>query len=269
MRKIHRYGWKRSLPDYRDQLYRFQSDPALLSSLPPAEDLRSTVYEPPIVDQLALGSCVGNGTSRQLRFLRRRQGAADDYTPSRLAIYYGARKLEGSAGSDVGCEPRDAFKVLASIGAGPEDRPDHPGNWPYDISRFAEEPSSAYYQEARQDTALIYSAVDQTEYQIKGALASGLPVGVGFSVFSSFESSEVAATGIVPMPKRGESNIGGHYTVIEAYDDARTFPDGLKRAAVANSWSDGWGDRGYFWLPWEYILNPGLVSDLWVLNVAS
>jgi len=35
---------------------------------------------------------------------------------------------------------------------------------------------------------------------------------------------------------------------------------------IRNSWGTGWGDSGYGWLPYEYILK-GLAEDFWsILN---
>ena len=33
---------------------------------------------------------------------------------------------------------------------------------------------------------------------------------------------------------------------------------------IRNSWGTGWGDSGYAWLPYDYVLK-GLAVDWWVL----
>jgi len=47
---------------------------------------------------------------------------------------------------------------------------------------------------------------DDCVNHLKRALMSGFPFVFGFTVYESFESEEVAKTGMVPMPKEGEKN---------------------------------------------------------------
>jgi len=76
----------------------------------------------------------------------------------------------------------------------------------------------------------------------------------------SFESQEVAKTGIVQMPKRGEQALGGHAVLAVGYNDAKhTFP-------VRNSWGEDWGMKGYFTLPYKYLSNRNLSDDFWTIR---
>jgi C1A family cysteine protease len=34
---------------------------------------------------------------------------------------------------------------------------------------------------------------------------------------------------------------------------------------MQNSWGDGWGQRGYFWMPFEVISAPN--TDLWMVHI--
>lgn len=70
---------------------------------------------------------------------------------------------------------------------------------------------------------------------MQGCIAGGYPFVFGFTVYESFESEQVAQTGIVPMPAPGETVVGGHCVVAVGYDDSkRTF-------IIRNSWGTGWG----------------------------
>jgi len=107
---------------------------------------------------------------------------------------------------------------------------------------------------------LVYSAVQQSLCQMQGVLASGFPFIYGFTVYDSFEW--VGADGLVPMPGQDENVLGGHAVVAVGYDNA------TRRFIVRNSWGD-WGDKGYCYFPYEYMLNTDLVSDLWVLQTVE
>ena len=64
----------------------------------------------------------------------------------------------------------------------------------------------------------------------------------------------------VQMPAKDEKVKGGHAVLIVGYDDT------IKRFLCMNSWGILWGMRGYFTIPYEYVLNPSLAGDFWVLT---
>jgi C1A family cysteine protease len=80
-------------------------------------------------------------------------------------------------------------------------------------------------------------------------------------VYDSFESQDVAKTGVVPMPTPDESVLGGHAVVAVGYDDS------TQRFLVRNSWGSGWGQEGYFTIPYAYLTDAGLSADFWTLRM--
>ena len=65
----------------------------------------------------------------------------------------------------------------------------------------------------------------------------------------------------MPMPDFGrECVLGGHAVLIVGYDDTK------KWWIVRNSWGVGWGDHGYFYMPYKYALDPNLASDFWIVR---
>ena len=93
------------------------------------------------------------------------------------------------------------------------------------------------------------------------ALASGYPVVVGFTVYSSFESNSVAKTGVMPYPNIStERVLGGHAVLIVGYNKNRNV------FIVRNSWGTGWGDGGYFYMPFQVIQNTSMSSDFWIIK---
>jgi C1A family cysteine protease len=103
----------------------------------------------------------------------------------------------------------------------------------------------------------------QTLAQMKGCLAAGYPFVFGFSVYESFESPAVARTGKVPIPDPSEHSLGGHAVLAVGYDDAK------QAMIVMNSWSDRWGDKGCFTLPYAYIADRNLADDFWTVRVVE
>ena len=61
------------------------------------------------------------------------------------------------------------------------------------------------------------------------------------------------------MPGRGSKNYGGHAVLCCGYDLPK------RRFLVRNSWGKDWGLAGYFWMPFDYLLDPKLSDDFWVL----
>jgi C1A family cysteine protease len=246
-RQTKRYGWIPDLPDARDLL--FAPPPEHAQGLPPSIDLRPKM--PPVYDQGQLGSCTANAIAAAVEFTEMQEGAGEA-TPSRLFIYYGERQIEGTIAQDSGAQIRDGIKVVATTGVPPET------DWPYEITKFAEQPPQQAYDDAAKSKAIQYLSVASN--YVKGALAVNFPVVIGFTVYSGFESPEVASTGVLNLPQRGEQVMGGHAVLVVGYDDSS------QRYMVRNSWGGGWGQAGYFTMPYAYLLNPSLSSDFWTIR---
>ena len=88
---------------------------------------------------------------------------------------------------------------------------------------------------------------------------------LGFLVYDSFESDAVAKTGKVPMPAPGEKVLGGHAVFCVGYQTDSAVAGG-GALIVKNSWGTGWGDGGYFYLPYAFV-TPKNVSDAWTAVV--
>jgi len=250
---IKRYGWTPDLPDARDHMY--AAPVAMMAALPTKVDLRPNC--PPPYDQGQLGSCTGNAIAGAVQFEREKQHLTPDFVPSRLFIYYGERVIEGTVGTDSGAQIRDGIKVVANQGVPPE------MDWPYDIAKFAQKPPPKAFADALHDRAVSYSRLSQSLSQMKGCLASGYPFVFGFTVYDSFESQQVAQTGVVPMPAAGESVLGGHAVMAVGYDD------GQQRFIVRNSWGVNWGMKGYFTMPYAYLTERNLSSDFWTIRLVQ
>lgn len=255
-----RYGWVPDRPDFRDRVA--APHPAHLT-LPAKVDMRALC--PPVYDQGQLGSCTANAIAAAMQFERHRQGIPDDFPPSRLFIYYNERAMEGSVASDSGAAIRDGIKSVAKLGDCPEYQ------WPYDTAKFADKPADICYANALKFRALDYWRVPRNLTQMRGCLAAGFPFVIGFSVYESFETDAVAKDGMVPMPKEGDSLMGGHAVLVVGYDDNMPVDHSghVGRFIVRNSWGPDWADGGYFYLPYAFLTDPNLSDDFWTIKVEA
>ena len=209
---------------------------------------------PTVYDQGNLGSCTANAIGFAYHFDELKQNSQSPFIPSRLFIYYNERNMEGHTSEDSGAEIHDGVQTINTIGVCQEEM------WPYDINKFTEKPSDNCYEIAKNHQSVSYNALDQNIDQFKAAIISGFPVVFGFSVYESFESADVTKTGKMPMPKEGEKILGGHAVALVGFDDINNV------FIVRNSWGENWGDKGYFYMPYEFIKNSDYASDFWVIT---
>jgi hypothetical protein len=242
MRKL---GWIRDKKDKNDYKAIFPGVKVQRKS-----DL-SYIFKGTHFDQDGLGLCYSFGTIALVyaELVIKKQPL---FTGSPLMLGYLVAVMENSVGQDIGGMPRDAVKALIKQGVCSEKR------WPYDPSKFGQKPPKVCYAEAQAHQLLQYSRVN-TLTGIRRCLSSGLPCGLGFSVYTNFPME--SRTGIVPMPSGVEE--GGHYTVAVGHDDA------TRQIKFLNWWflEDGtpWGDNGYGYMPYEYF-DPALTGDHWIVK---
>lgn len=215
--------------------------------LPNAVDLRPKF--PAVYDQGQLGSCTANALCGAFQYY-----IGSIFNPSRLFLYYCERALQGTTDIDAGAYLYDGVKCLQTTGVC------HESDWPYFINNFKKKPIAKCYTNALKHKVLAAFSITNNLNSIQQALSSGYPLVVGILVYASFESLQVANTGIVPMPKPREQILGGHAVMIVGYDNKK------QQFIMRNSWGSRWGVKGYFYLPYSYILNPSLSSDIWAIS---
>ena len=235
------------------------------ASIPKSADLRK--WCSPIENQGALGSCTANAGVGLVEYYERR-AFAKHIDASRLFLYKATRNLLHWTG-DRGAFLRTTMAAMVLFGVPPEEY------WPYLIEDFDKEPSSFCYAFAQDYQAIQYFRLDSLSTpkdlllkRIKSFLAAGLPSMFGFSVFSSIEQTN--GDGKIPYPCRGEKILGGHAVVAVGFNDdikIKNTTCGVETTGallIRNSWGREWGDKGYGWLPYEYVLG-GLAIDWWSL----
>jgi len=239
------------------------------ATLPVTVDLRSSCS--PIENQQGLGSCTAHAAVGIVEYFERR--AFGRYIEgSRLFVYKATRNLMQVTG-DTGAWLRNTMGALVLCGIADE------RYWPYTDADpdFDKEPPSFVYAVANNYEALRYFCHDPLGANIpantvlesvKNYLAAGVPSMFGFYGFPSFESSDVP--GGIPYPCPGEQAEWGHAIAAVGYDDRKKITNTQCGKAttgallIRNSWGTAWGDQGYGWLSYEYVLN-NLASDFWSL----
>lgn len=241
-------NWKPSPPDLRD----IKSLRAVKASPLPDEfelPLKTTLY-----DQLNIGSCVMNSGCTCFNYEVLENFKDVKFEPSRLFGYYNARKLQGWENEDSGSYIRDGFKAMNKWGLCKESL------WPYIESKVTTEPTKLAYDDGPNQITIKYATVPQTETAIKQVLVSGAAVSFGFWVYDSFMDNWDSTTGVMPIPKPGESFLGGHAVTIIGWSNAK------KCFLIQNSWGTSWGQEGLFWMPYSFLLNPKYASDFWCIE---
>ncbi len=274
-------GWLAPQPDLRDytpsskQVTSFNKKlklPTLnLKTFRPSDlrllDLRE--WCSPVENQLELGACTAHAAAGIVEYFEKR-AFGKHIDASRLFLYKTTRNLMQVTG-DTGAWLRETMAALVLCGV-PDEK-----YWPYKVKSFDDEPSGFVYALAENYSTIKYfchdpqgSDIPGTEVlaSVKGYLAAGVPSMFGFWGFGSFEDSD--KPGDIPYPCKGENAQWGHAVMSVGYDDDRVIPNLTCRKEtkgallIRNSWGKGWGDEGYGWLPYDYVLN-GLALDFWSL----
>lgn len=107
----------------------------------------------------------------------------------------------------------------------------------------------------------IQNSILNTNNKVSGNI-SGMTLGI--RVYSSFMNSQVATTGIVPMPNvNTEKLLGGHCLAIVGYTTINT----INYVIFQNSWGTGWGNKGCGYIPIDYLRNPSLSEKPLLINI--
>jgi C1A family cysteine protease len=278
-------GWLPDLPDYRDYSPEHEKIKPMLEeirlaepekvSLPASVDLRS--WYSSIEDQGPLGSCTAQAGVGLIEYYERKAfGIHID--ASRLFLYKATRNLLGWTG-DTGAFIRSTMGAMVLFGVPPEKYCPYTTEKPTPVApptiHFDMEPLAFCYAFAQNYQTINYYRLDPPVtpvatllQRIKAYLAAKLPSMFGFTVFSSI--GQAGTTGKIPFPCPGERILGGHAVVAVGYDDAVAVNNPIcgKETAgallIRNSWGADWGDGGYGWLPYEYVLQ-GMAKDWWTL----
>ncbi len=266
-------GWIPDYPDFRDYTEETEAIKGLVGvkggpkakSLPASVDLRK--WCSPVEDQGRIGSCTAHAGVGIIEYYERK-AFGRHLDGSRLFLYKVTRDLMKMKG-DTGAYLRTTMGAMVLFGVPPEDY------WPYSDQgdKFDLEPSSFCYAFAQNYQTIKYFRHDppganaaEVLKKVKTNLVAGCPAMFGFTVYNSIE--QAGGDGKIPFPSSKENIEGGHAIAAVGYDDRMKIKNQYGNIEttgallIRNSWGKGWGEGGYGWLPYEYVLK-GLAQDFW------
>ncbi|MGI0495474.1 C1 family peptidase [Alkalinema pantanalense CENA528] len=224
------------------------------------------------------------------RYSQGQGNGPDDTRFSSRFLYRITRLIDGTQEQDSGASLRSTLKAMMIFGLPPEKywkwHPPSPENRDLDQTLNPDnlliDPPAFCYAYAQSYQTLRYFRLDRPDMtqtallaQIKAALLGGFPAIFGFRVLSDTLYADSRATGDIALPDtipdcNTDHPIKGHAALAIGYDDNHTVPNHSPGAIYfKNSWGSDWGEQGFGWLPYDYILKADkqnqLCSDWWTL----
>ena len=204
----------------------------------------------PIIDQGALGSCAVNAQAFCISTMTKNK-----LNLSRLTLYALSRIVTGIQLNEQGTAINMNCESIRIYGVCDE--------FIFPYINIAENSIVVPPINALKNSFFLnnyqYFAVDQSLDSLRQCLfEKQVPIIFGFAIWENFFSAD--NDGIVPMPTKNEKWIGGHAVVMVGYDDSK------KWFKCANSWGPDWGDNGFFYMPYDLIINPQYCFSFYYLS---
>jgi hypothetical protein len=220
--------------------------------LPGFVDLRGHLT--PIEDQGDVGSCTANALAGALEYLEKRTNGHEGRV-SRLFIYWNERDFEGQTNEDHGAALSDGVKALKEDGACTE------ATWRYDKHLVFKKPHDEAYEEGADHTIDEAHRVKIDLHDMRHCLAEGYPFVFGLQIYDAFQDDGLHGRIRTPDPA-AHGHCGGHAMLCVGYsDEDQVF-------LVRNSWGPRWGERGYCYIPYDYMTDPDYCHDAWTIRRA-
>lgn len=221
--------------------------------LPQKIDLRKFLTS---VEEQIGNSCVANAMAGAYEYLAKRElGEAADV--SRLYIYFNARYMDDMHDDDAGAYMQSAINGLIEYGACSEEL------WPNNEDSINDEPPAEAYEHGAYFKVVDKEYIETDLDLWRETLAEGYPIAFALNTFDSFDDA-CKNKGRVPMPRKTDNTRdthGWHAMLCVGYSDID------KVFIVRNSWGKQWGDKGYCYIPYDYMMHDDYNShDSWIIK---
>lgn len=242
--------------------------PVMLLSSPTEKDLYEGIPLSiiPVDDQGQWGSCTAHALRYAWSLMKyyNTVGYSLAQAPSRAFWYATSRQYLGlPVARDTGSSNYASVWALANKGSIRESL------YPYTTQNILRAPPQGTLSTAASSRFILRPPRGPFQFSLTpsatrdamiAALNANLSLVVGFVVYSSFVTNSVLKSGIVPMPNtRTERVQGGHAICITGFNMT------TRRFSFRNSWGPRYGKNGVFTIPFDYITNPRLTFDAFVI----
>ena len=241
------FGLKRSKSEPQDKLVCFFTQCKQVD-FPSKFSLKDRVKE--VYDQLSLNACSANAAASLLSLSDK--GNILKSSISRLYLYFTTRWLDKKnmlPVEDQGATLKSVFTALSTYHYIDEIK------YPYLIEKVDSIPPSKIFEEAitiNKCPFVSYRQITQTKCSLKYSLyMCQLPILCGIMVYSNFMRL-TKEDDILTLPAPDDELLGGHAICIVGFDDDNDIFD------ILNSHGESFGNRGFFRIKSEYLLNPEL-----------
>jgi len=240
-------------------------------------DLRE--WAGPIHFQGGFNTCAAHAGACLVAYFEKR-ARGTELSASRLFLYKVAKSFLQVDSPGSGVYVRQVMGVIKLVGTPPEHYwpypdPGTPAKPRFDDPLLDAEPPAECYAAAADYRTVNYRLedVDQEPDELlrlaKAHLAAHVAFAFDFPVYRSIAHAQMS--GRIPFPATPQPVLTNHAVVAMGYDDTIEIGAGIDGAVatrgallIKNSWSEQWGEKGYGWLPYEFVLH-GRTRDFWTL----
>ena len=219
-------------------------------------------HEPPVYDQLDIGSCVLNATCGALNVLLAAQGGHTEEL-ARLFLYWLCRMEMGTLNEDSGTYTHLAVERIGTIGVCQENM------WQYSDENFlmpnghAVAPGPECFPAASDNKPTGWASIAGTGAtrleQMEAAIRHDHPIIFGATVGSNIQDYQPGQ--VITIPK---DNIGGHAMVVTGV----VYKQGVRTWRIRNSWGADYGENGHLYIDDAYA-GWAEFDDLWALTMVD